>query len=356
MVKLKKIQKKKKKTTEEIAQEVESELEQSQVPERKKSVSFNKVISTGSTLLDLAISGKKIRGGGIPGGIMAEIFGPESSGKTGVLSEVSASAQSKGGDAKFLDPEARLDKEYATIYGLSLSDKGEDYDRPDTVKQMFDIIWNWEPKNESKDIINVISADSLAALSTEMEMEDEDKMGMKRAKDFSEGLRKSCRMLANKNWLLFCSNQLRESTKGGADSPGGKAIKFYASLRIKIVPNFKNGKITKEKTLKSKVKVKHIAGINCTCKIVKSSIDNPFREAPISIVFNYGIDDVRANLQWYKEMTGSSSFYGGDLKTIDKAIQHIEDNDLENELKEKVIDLWEEIEDQFTIKRKKKKR
>jgi len=343
-----------KKVIEETAQEVKECIEQSQ-EERIKLVDIQNILSTGSTLLDLAISGKRRRGGGVPGGIMIEISGPESSGKTAILAEISSNSQSKGGDVLFLDPEARLDKEYAEIYGLVLSDSADNYKRPNTVKEMFNEIWKWKPVNEDKNIINVVSADSLAALSTEMEMEDEDKMGMKRAKDFSAELRKSCRMLASKSWLLACSNQLRESTTGGTDSPGGRAVKFYASVRITIKQDFKNGKIIRQKKIAG-IDVKKVQGINSTCRIIKSSVDNPFREASIPIIFGYGIDDIRANLEYFKDMTGAGKYYGDKFSTIDKAIDHIEENELENELKEKVIDLWEDIEEQFTIRRKTKQR
>lgn len=344
-----------KKAIDEAAQEVKECIEQPQGEERIDKVDMRNVLSTGSTLLDLAISGKRRRGGGVPGGIMIEISGPESSGKTAILAEISSNSQSKGGDVLFLDPEARLDKEYAEIYGLVLSDTANNYKRPNTVKEMFKELWEWKPANESSDIINVISADSLAALSTEMEMDEEDKMGMKRAKDFSEGFRKSCRMLASNNWLLACSNQLRESTTGGTDSPGGKAIKYYASVRMTIKQDFKNGKIIRQKKIAG-VDVKKVQGINSTCRIIKSSVDNPFREAPVSIIFGYGIDDIRANLEYYKDMTGDGKYYGGKFSTIDKAIDYVEENELEAELKEKVIDLWEDIEEQFTIRRKTKQR
>ena len=189
----------------------------------------SKVISTGSTLLDLAISGGRIRGGGVPGGIIMEVFGPSGSGKTAILSELCASSQANGGEVCFLDPEARLDRQYCNIYGLSLPDKA--YYRPDTVTEMFTFIEEWSPS--SSDTINVIAADSLAALSTETEMEDRDKMGMRRAKEFSEGLRKTCRLIANKEWLIACSNQVREGVMGEV-TPGGKGIPFYSSLRIRV--------------------------------------------------------------------------------------------------------------------------
>ena len=95
---------------------------------RTKPLSFDATLSTGSTLLDLCISGGKCAEGGIPGGIVVEIFGRPGSGKTAILAELFASAQSKGGDAMFKDPEARLDKEYAKIYGVRLDAKN--YSRP----------------------------------------------------------------------------------------------------------------------------------------------------------------------------------------------------------------------------------
>jgi recombination protein RecA len=311
------------------------------------------LLSTGSTLLDLAITGKRSRGGGIPGGILCEVFGPSGAGKTAILAEIAASCQSKGGDVRFLDPEARLDQEYSRIYGAEISQGN--YLRPDTVTQMFDMIQNWIPIQSDK--INVVAADSLAALSTEMEMGDEDKYGMRPAKEFSMCLRKICRKIANDNWLIVCSNQLREGPKGET-TPGGNAIRFYSSLRIRVGPPAQGAKIPKVVTLANGKKVEKIIGIRSQCKIKKSSVDEPFRECFISIIFGYGIDDIRENLQYLKENTGSTTYKVADqeFRSMGKAIEYVETNNLQDTLKNEVIDLWSEIEDKFKIERPKKER
>ena len=313
---------------------------------------FDKVLSTGCTILDLAISSGRVKGGGIPGGILIEIFGPSASGKTAVLAEICASAQSKGGQVKFQDAESRLDTEYAKIYGLSLEKSGHDYSRPKTVNEMFDDIDIWEPKDPN--VINVVGTDSLASLSTELEMEDQDKMGMKRAKDFSERTRKCCKLIAEKNWLIACTNQIRQG-KYGEVIPGGNAVPFYSSLRIRVN---EVGKVKKEKTIKGKLQSK-IIGIESSCYIKKSTIDDPYRTAaPVFIIFGYGIDDVRGNLQWLKSNSNATKYDAIDkeYQRLDAAVGHIEREGFQSELKEKVIDLWMEIEESFKVKREPKVR
>lgn len=322
---------------------------------KKKKQPIKHVISTGSTLLDLAISGGVVHGGGVPGGILLEVYGPHSSGKTAILSELCGSAQHKGGDIFFSDPEARLNKQYCKTYGMNIST--EKYSRPDTVTEMFSDIWNWEPRPSRSDAICVIAEDSLAALSTKMEMEGEDKMGMRRAKEFSEGLRKSARLIASKNWIIACSNQERDGQMGSPVTPGGRGIPYYSSLRMRIKPAYPKGKITKERTIGRK-KVKKIIGVQSIVEVTKNSIDEPYRTAPIYIVFGFGIDDVRANLQWMKDMTGSTKFDAVEKKfgQLEAAIKFVEDNDLEEDLRENVIELWYSIESEFTVDRKPKKR
>jgi len=251
--------------------------------------------------------------------------------------------------------EARLDREYAEIYGVQL--KTKNYFRPDTVKEMFKGLWEWEPKPDRKGAICMSGEDSLAALSTEMEMEDQDKMGMKRAKDFSEGLRKTCRLIAHNNWLIACSNQERDSMDGHSTTPGGKGVPYYSSLRIRITQDFANGKIKREKTIRG-VKHENIMGIRCTAEIKKSSIDIPYRKAPVHIVFGLGIDDVRANLEWWKKTNGLSKYEAVDreFSAMEDAIRHIELNNLESQLKEMVVDAWIELQEQLRIERKKKVR
>lgn len=306
------------------------------------------IISTGSTLLDLAISGGRTKGGGLPGGILVEIFGESASGKTALLVDICASAQEDGGKVRFLDPEARLDKEYAEVYGMHLSK--DDYHRPNTVTEMFQHIEEWDT---DPNVINVIGADSLAALSTNLELEKGDKMGMRRAKEFSEGLRKLCRGIADENKLILCSNQVRQGDHG-AVTPGGKGIPFYASLRIKIR---QANKIEKKKKLHGK-QISKIIGIDSECEIIKNSLDDPFRKAPIRILFSHGIDDVGANLQWLKTTLGLTKYRAIDAEymSLDQAAAYIEKNDYEDKLRQEVIDLFMEIEESFKIKRKKKKR
>lgn len=310
-------------------------------------------LSTGSTLLDLAIMGKRIRGGGVPGGILVEIFGPSGAGKTALLAEIAASCQSKGGQAKFLDPESRFDQEYSHIYGVNL--QPEDYLRPDTVTEMFTNIWEWQPVNP--EVINGVFADSLAALSTKAEMDDDDKYGMRRAKEFSEGLRKTCRLIANNNWLVVCSNQLREGPSGEV-TPGGRAIPYYSSLRLRVGPPATGSKITKSANLSNGKKVEKIIGIRSQCIVKKSSIDEPFRTCYISIIFGYGIDDIRENLQYIKENLGLNKYKAIDQEfmSMEKAIAYVEENQLQLQLKDEVIDLWTEIESKFKIERAKKER
>lgn len=347
-------------TVKETGKEVEKELTVSSNSELKiiqDSMNLKKTLSTGSTLLDLAISGMTTENGGIPGGMYLEIFGPSGAGKTALLSELSASCQNKGGDVRFCDPEARLDKEYSRIYGVDV-DKQFDYHRPDTVSEMFaDYIWPWNPKNTGA--INMIAADSIASLSTDIEMDKDegDKMGMRRAKEFSEGLRKTCRLIAKRQWLIAFSNQLRTDKDTGRDiAPGGQAIAFYASLRLKVKPSYPSWQIKKIITLESGVKVEQVIGIKSTVTVVKSSVDAPYREAEISVIFGFGIDDVRDMLQFYKDITKESTYncITKNVGVMEKAIAYIEDNNLQEQLKERTRTTWRYIQEQFKTTRKPK--
>ncbi len=322
-----------------------------------KPANLQKVISTGSTLLDLAISGGKIERGGVPGGMFIELFGPSGAGKTALLSELSASCQARGGQVKFCDPEARLDHAYSQIYGVNIGDRFE-YCRPDTVSEMFaKEIWGWEPTKD--DVINMIAADSIAALSTNLEMDndDGDKMGMRRAKEFSEGLRKTCRLIANKNWLIVMSNQIRTGDGGKVSTPGGHGVPFYASLRIQVKPFFQGSKIVKKKKVGRK-EVEKVIGICSECTIVKSSVDEPYRTAPVSIIFNYGIDTIRDELQYFKDYTGETSYncFDKTFVALDSAIEYIEQNGMKKRLQDRTIELWNDVQSKFKYSRKVKER
>ena len=222
---------------------------------------------------------------------------------------------------------------------------------------MFASVNKWEPKEKPK-TINGIFVDSLAALSTNLEMDndDGDKMGMKRAKDFSEGFRKACLVLAEKNRLMVASNQIRDNTDQGGitvTAPGGKAPGFYASLRLRLM----NPVELKDKKIIYGKETSRTYGISTEIKVFKSSVWKPYRTAKVFIVFDYGIDDIRANLQFIKDFTSNKIYtIGGDglNKSMDASIAIIEEDGLEKELKEEVIDLWELIESKFKKERKPK--
>lgn len=365
------------------AQEVESSISGPAEPrvEPEPKISFDNVVSTGSTLLDLAISGGRMKEGGIPGGIFVELYGAEGSGKTALLAEICASAQARGGDKAFLDPEGRLDQEYSRIYGMSLEEKN--YEQPDTVEEIFDFVSSWDPKPTTPGAINFLGTDSLAALSTDLEMEKGDKMGMRRAKEFSEGLRKNARIIKKKNILMACSNQVRDGDYGET-TPGGRAIRFYASLRIRLkqleiieekarlkfgeegeeestaeeAPISRREKLKKEKA-KNKREISKPIGIITECYVKKSSVDDPYRSCKIYIIFGYGIDDIRGNLAYIKEITNASMYVcpdGKSYQSLKQAVLHVESEHLEQALKSQTIELWNQIEEMFKTNRRRKER
>lgn len=315
------------------------------------------MISTGSTLLDLAISGLRKEGGGLPTGILIEAFGPSGSGKTVLLCEVAGAIQRAGGAILFNDPEARLNSEFAKLNGMDMSNVS--VTEPDTVTEVIQEIKEWSPEIKG---VNGIFTDSLAALSTNTEMDNKegDKMGMRRAKEFSEGLRKTCRILKQKDLIMLCSNQIRVNV--GAmpfaeqyTTPGGKAVEFYASLRLRFhTPK----KIKKEKNRKG-VLQKKVTGIEVMIEVVKNSVSEAYSKVPVIIDFKYGIDDIRANLMYLKSNNKTTTYELNGIsldKSLDKAIIKIESENLESELKKEVQKTWYEIQSLFNSERKKKKR
>ncbi len=316
------------------------------------------ITSTGSTLLDLEISGERIRGGGIPSGIMVEIYGKNSSGKTVLLCEIAGNIQRNKGEVMFKDPEYRLNKQFASRFGVE-PDK-MDYDTPDTVPQVFEPVQKWKPKNI--DIVNGIFADSLAALSTDLELgEKGDKMGMRRAKEFSQECRKTCRILAKNNFLMVCSNQMRATgnTFGPSEAAtGGNAIGYYSSLRIELQIKKRLARDIEFDTGRKDEKGKEILntmkkhyGVIVDALIIKSSVAMAYGTALVYIIPQYGIDDVRANLVWYKQTTKDTSYFAGG-RGLEEAIIIIERENKQSELREAVINLWEKI---FELSAKKEK-
>lgn len=327
---------------------------------------FEYVISSGSTLLDLAISGLRIYGGGIPAGIILEAFGPPSVGKTALLAEIIGSCQATGGTSDILDPEARMDKAYMQTFGVKMptaNDKKSlgSYSRPRTVPEIFDVIK--AAGHSTGNAINCVATDSLAALSTDLELDKGDKMGMRRGKEFAEGLRTTAIDIREKNLIIACSNQLKQGPKGSY-TPGGTGIPFHASLRISM---YQKELIERKMSITEKTKnrgellgdFKKDTGVLTECTIIKSSLDEPYRKAPIYIMFNYGIDDIRGNAQFNKDVTKDTMYDCGDGKcyvSMNDVIKYVEANDLEEVLKERTRSLWYQIQDKLKVVRKPKVR
>lgn len=249
------------------------------------------IVQTGSIGLDHALGV-----GGLPRGRIIEIFGPESSGKTTLTLHIIAEAQKTGGICAFIDAEHALDPEYAAKLGVQTNDLL--VSQPDTGEQALEICESLVRSGK----IDVVVIDSVAALTPKDEIEGD--MGAhhvgKQARLMSQALRKLTAIVHKSNTIVIFINQIRMQIGvmfGNPETtPGGKALKFYTSVRLDI------------RKIASIKKGEDVVGARTRVKVVKNKVAAPFKQTEFDIVYNEGIS-----------LEGEMLALGEKFKIVDKA-------------------------------------
>lgn len=291
-------------------------------------------IPTGSMRLDMALGI-----GGVPKGRIVEIYGPESSGKTTVALSVISQAQKLGGEAAFIDVEHALDPNYAKALGVNTDDLL--VAQPDSGEQALEIA---EALIRSG-AIDVIVIDSIAAMTTRAEIDGDmgDLHVGQLARLMSQAMRKLTGAISKSNCVAIFINQIREKIGvmyGNPETtPGGRALKFYASVRIEV----RKGEVIKNNG--------EIIGASTRCKVVKNKVAPPFKEATFDMMYGQGISrvgevlDIAVELDIIKK--GGSWFSYNDQKLgqgRDNVKELLKNNpELMKEVEEKILARQEEI-------------
>ncbi len=297
-----------------------------------------KSVPTGSLSLDLALGI-----GGIPKGRIIEIYGPESSGKTTVALHMIAEVQKIGGEAAFIDAEHALDPVYAKNLGVNINDLL--VSQPDDGESALEVC---EALVRSG-AVEIVVVDSVAALVPKSEIEGDmgdSHVGL-HARLMSQALRKLSGAISKSNCIVVFINQLREKVGVMYGNPevttGGRALKFYASVRIDV----RKGEQIKEGT--------NLIGNHVKCKIVKNKVAPPFKTAEFDIIFGKGISKeselVELGVQFdIIEKSGSWFSYNGTRLAQGKDNVRViltEDKELASEIEQKVRHAYAALKNGF---------